>query len=193
MKQRVPEYEVLDLIINRWSPRAMSGESISNEQLMALFEAAKWAPSSYNNQPWRFIYATRDSKSWQKFLDLLVPFNKEWAQNAAVLIVAISHKNFEYNNKPSRTHSLDTGAATENLMLQAVSMNLVAHGMEGFDYDRAKKELNIPDDYQVEAMYAIGKHAPKEVLSAELQQREIPSDRKKVAQIAFEGEFKQAS
>lgn len=189
MKIRKSKYPVNPLILNRWSPRAMSGEFLSEKELMTLFEAARWAPSSYNNQPWRFIFATRDSKDWDILFNLLVDFNKSWTKTASALVVAISRKNFEYNNKLSITHSFDTGSAWENLALQATSMNLVAHGMEGFDYDRAKKELNIPDDYAVEMMFAVGKPGKKEDLSPELQAKEIISDRKPLNEIIFQGKF----
>lgn len=190
MKKRVADYKILDLILNRWSPRALSGESITDEALMTLFEAARWAPSSYNNQPWRFIYAKRDTQQWEALLNLLVVSNKIWAQHAAVLIVVISQNNFSYNNKPSRTHSFDTGAAWENLALQATAMGLIAHGMEGFSYDRARTQLNVPDDFTVEAMIAVGKPGRKEGLPPDLQKNEEPSDRKKVTEIIFEGTFK---
>jgi nitroreductase len=189
MPKRVADYPILDLILNRWSPRAMSGEPISDQELTSLFEAARWAPSSYNGQPWRIIYAKRDTQAWAPLFNLLVPFNQEWAKNAAVLVLVISRDTFEFNNKPARTHSFDTGAALENLALQGFSMGLVVHGMEGFDYDRAKKELGIPDGYTVQAMFAIGKPAPKEVLSPELQKREEPSDRKKIDACVCEGRF----
>jgi nitroreductase len=189
MDSRKAQYPVLDVILNRWSPRAMSGEEISHQELMSLFEAARWAPSSFNNQPWRFIYATRTGPYWPTFYNLLAPGNQEWAHRGAVLILAISHNNFEYNNKPSRTHSLDTGAATENLALQGYSMGLVVHGLEGFDYNRARVELSIPDDYTIEAMYVVGKHGPVTVLSEKLQKREVPSNRKKVEELIFQGSF----
>lgn len=124
MKKRIAEHEILDLILNRWSPRAMSGETISDKELMSLFEAARWAPSSYNNQPWRFIYAKRGTEHWNTLFNLLVDANKEWANKAAVLIVVVSANNFVYNNKPSRTHSFDTGAAWENLALQGYAQGL---------------------------------------------------------------------
>ena len=168
----------------------MSGKEISDEELMSLFEAAKWAPSSYNNQPWRFIYAKRNTSSWDIFFDLLVEFNQSWAKNASALIVIISRKNFEYNEKPSITSSFDTGAAWENLALQGSLDGLVVHGIEGFDYDKAKKVLNIPDDYKVEAMAAIGFPANKNVLSEELQKREEKSLRKSLKEIVFESKFK---
>lgn len=186
---REAEYPVLDLIINRWSPRAMSGDPITEQELMSLFEAARWAPSSYNHQPWRFIYALKDTPEWQKIYDLMVPFNQSWTHKAAVFIVILSHKYFEYNNKDARTHALDTGAATMNLALQGTSMGLVVHGIEGFDYDRIRKELHIPDDYEVQAIYIIGKPGSKEDLSHELQEREKPSDRLPVKELIYKGTF----
>lgn len=187
MQTRHPAHKVLDLIVHRWSPRAFSGEKISQEELFQIFEAARWAPSSYNNQPWRFIYAHRQTPAWDKLFNLLVPFNQSWVKDAAVLVLIISHKLFDKNNKPSRTHSFDTGAAWENMALQSESMNLITHGMEGFDYDRAQKELNIPDIYAVEAMIAIGRPGKKENLSKDLQEREIISDRKPIESFIFEG------
>lgn len=168
----------------------MSREEMTDEELMPLFEAARWAPSSYNGQHWRFIYAKRNTEHWNTFFDLLVDFNKQWAKNAAVLVVVISKKAFDFNNKPSVTHSFDTGAAWENLALQGTAMGLVTHGMEGFDYDKAKKVLAIPDDYQVEAMIAIGKRGKKEDLPKEMQEREMPSDRRPLREIVMEGGFK---
>lgn len=188
-KTRKPSYKINDLILNRWSPRSMTGEQLSNEELMALFEAARWAPSSYNNQPWKFIYAKRNSQYWDKFFNLLVEGNKAWAKNASALVVVISRKNFEHNEKPSQTHQFDTGAAWENLALEATSRGLVTHAMQGFDYERAAKELEIPESFQVMAMIVIGKKAPKERLDEDLQKREIPSERKPLSEIVMEGKF----
>ncbi|MFH1254607.1 MAG: nitroreductase family protein [bacterium] len=189
MDSKKPDYPINSIILKRWSPRAMSGESITKNDLMTLFEAARWAPSSYNNQPWKFIYAMRETPEWNTIFNLLVEFNQNWCKNAAILIVIISKNNFDYNNKNSRTHSFDTGAAWENLALQATHMNLVSHGIEGFDYDRAKKELGIPNDFTVEAMCAIGKPGKKENLSADLQKKEIPSGRKSISEFVFNGKF----
>ncbi len=188
-KIRKPRYEINPNILNRWSPRSFSGEDLRDDDLYALFEAARWAPSSYNNQPWRFIFAKKNSKHWNLLFNLLGDFNKQWCANASVLAVIISHKTFEYNGKPSVTHQFDTGAAWENLAIQATSQGLVTHAMQGFDYDKAKKDLQIPDEYEVMAMVAIGKKAPKERLSPELQQRETPSDRKPLDEIIMEGKF----
>ena len=187
---RKPEHEINKLIISRWSPRSMTAEEISDQDLMSLFEAARWAPSSYNNQPWRFIYAKRNTDHWEKFLGLMVEFNQSWAKNAAALVVLISHKNFEYNSKPSRTHNFDAGAAWENLALEGASRGLVVHGMEGFDYEKARKALGIPEDYDVECMIAIGVMDDKESLPKEMQDKEMPSTRKPLKEIIMEGSFR---
>lgn len=187
--KRKASRKILPLILNRWSPRALSGESITHDQLMALFEAARWAPSSYNNQPWRFIYAMRDTPAWDTLFNLLVPFNQSWCKNAAALVVVISKDLFSYNNKPSRTHSFDTGAAWQNLALQGSADGLVVHGMEGFSYDSAKSALKIPDGYTVEAMIAIGKPGKKSDLPADMQKDETPSDRRPLDEIVAEGRF----
>ena len=141
---RRSRYKINPLILNRWSPRSMTGEELKDEELMSLFEAARCVPSSGNEQPWRFIYAKRNTEDWNSLFNLLVDFNKRWAKDAAVLIVVVSKKEFEYNGKviPSVTHQFDTGAAWENLALEATSRDLVAHGTAGFDYDKARKDLD---------------------------------------------------
>ena len=188
---RKQEFYADTMFSKRWSPRAMSGEGIDSRELMRLFEAARWAPSAFNNQPWRFLYAMRETELWDGFFDLLVDANKVWTKNAAVLIVIISKKTFDYNGKPARTHSFDAGAAWLSLALQGSIMGLVVHGMQGFDYDRAANELNVPDGYQVEAMAAVGRDGKKEDLPEELREREFPSDRKGLSEIAFEGAFRE--
>lgn len=189
-KHRKADYPINTILLNRWSPRAMTGESLTDEELMPLFEAARWAPSSYNNQHWRFIYAKRNTPAWENLFSLPVEFNQAWCKNAAVLVVIISKNTFDFNGKPARTHSFDAGAAWENLALEGTARGLVVHGMEGFDYDKAKRILNIPDGYTVEAMCAIGKRAPKETLSPDMQAREQPSDRKPLKDLVWEGEFR---
>jgi nitroreductase len=187
---RKPQYKkVLPLILNRWSARAMSGESITHEQLMTLFEAARWAPSSFNNQPWRFIYALKGSADWDLFFNLLVKSNQGWCKNAAVLVVIVSKDTFDYDGKPARTHSFDTGAAWQNLALQGSADQLVVHGMQGFSYDRAKIELAIPDGYTVEAMFAIGKPGKISDLPLDQQAKEKPSDRRPMKEIVAQGTF----
>ena len=167
----------------------MTGEELTDEVLMSLFEAARWAPSSYNNQPWRFIYAKRSTEHWDRLFNLLVEGNKVWAKNAAALVVIIARKNFENNEKPARTNQFDTGAAWENLALEATFRELVVHGMQGFDYERARKDLEVPDNFDVVAMIAIGKRGSKDQLPPQLQEREYPNDRKPLKEIVMEGQF----
>jgi nitroreductase len=186
---RKAEQPVNDIFISRWSPRAMSGEEISEAELFSLFEAARWAPSSNNNQPWRFLYARRNTPHWNNIFQLLNESNQIWANKAAVLIVVISKKTFD-SDKPARTHSYDAGAAWGSFALQGTLNGLVVHGMQGFDYDKAKEMLRVPDDYQVEAMIAVGGKGKKEDLPPYLQERESPSARKSIAQIAMEGSFR---
>ncbi len=187
---RKPEYEVDQLFVDRWSPRAMSGEELSDHELLSLFEAARWAPSSFNNQPWRFLYARRNTPHWPVFFDLLVPGNQTWAQHAAVLILIVSKTTMDRNGQPSPTHTFDTGAAWQNLALQGWLKGFVVHGMQGFDYDKAVQVLAIPDGYQVEAIVAVGKPGQKGDLPTRLQEREIPSPRKNLLEIAWEGPFR---
>lgn len=188
-KFRTMEHDFSPFILKRWSPRSMTGETIDKNELMSLFEAAKWAPSSYNEQPWRFLYATKDSNNWPLFFELMGEFNQGWAKNAGALVLVISRNNFAYNDKPNVNHSFDTGAAWENLALEASEKGLVAHGMAGFDFEKARIDLKVPDNYSIEAMIAIGKPDKKENLPKDLQENEKPSDRKKLTKIIKEGIF----
>lgn len=189
-EKRQAAYPIDKLFLDRWSPRAMTGEEITREELLVLFEAARWAPSSYNNQPWRILFARRDSEHWPLFLNLLVETNQVWASKAAALLVFISKTTFDHNGKPARTHSFDTGAAWENLALQGTLRGYVVHGMQGFDYERAKTALEIPDEYQVEAMVAVGMPGSKESLPEKLQAIEAPNDRRPLEQTICEGLFR---
>ena len=188
-ERRKSDYPIQSFILDRWSPRAMTGESISSDELMRLFEAARWAPSSFNAQQWRALYARRETEHWPEFLGLLLEGNKTWAQNAAVLVVFISGKDFEHNGKPSITHSYDCGAAWENFALQGFSQGLVVHGMQGFDYERARTELKIPDEFQIEAMAAVGKPGDPSLLPEKLRAKESPNDRRKLSESICEGAF----
>jgi nitroreductase len=187
---RKPNYEIAPLLLDRWSPRSMTGEPLRDQELFPLFEAARWAPSSFNGQLWRFIVARRQNPGeFARFLDILVPANRVWAQHAAALVVVASRTRFEHHDKPSMTHVFDAGAAWENLALEATRRELVAHGMEGFDYARAKTELSIPDDFEVHAMIAIGRRAPAENLPEKYRAMEHPNSRRPLREIVFEGEF----
>lgn len=187
---RKSEYPVHELILNRWSARSFSSEPITDQELMTIFDAARWAQNSFNNQPWRFIYARKESSHWPKFFDLLEKGNQIWAKNAQVLVLVIAKKTFDYDGRPSITHQLDTGAAAQNMSLQAAFLNIVCHGMEGFDYQKAQAAFSIPDDYDIMAMFAMGKLGKKEDLPEKLQKAETPSSRKPFKEVVFENEFK---
>ncbi|MCP5506340.1 MAG: nitroreductase family protein [Chlamydiales bacterium] len=137
----------------------------------------------------RYILAKRETEHWSRLFDLLVPSNQSWVKNAGALMILISHKIFDHNGKPSNTHSFDAGAAWENLALEGSAKGLVVHCMQGFDYAKAKSTCNIPDDYQVEALVAVGKPGPKEALDPDTQKREFPSGRKPLSELIFHGTF----
>ncbi len=187
---RKPDYEIDKIFLDRWSPRAMSGEGISKEELFTLFEAARWAPSSFNEQPWRFIYAQRDTEDWERMFNLLGDFNRMWCKNAAVLVCLVSSKKFKESGKPNRNGVSDAGAAWENLALQASLKGLVAHGMAGYDVEKARKELKVPEDYEIIHMFAIGKPGDVSELPEGVQKMEKPNSRKPVKEFVFEGSFK---
>lgn len=186
---RTPEHPIDEEFPHRWSPRAMSGDAVSQDDLERLFEAARWAPSSNNNQPWRFLYARAGTPAFETFFNLLVPQNQVWCKQAGALLCIVSRNTFD-NGSESRTHSFDTGAAWMSLALQGQKQNLVTHGMQGFDYDRARTDLHVPDGYTVECMVAIGHPGRKEDLPEKLQAREEPNNRHPIASFAFEGGFK---
>lgn len=186
---RKTDHPIESIFVNRWSPRAMSGEPLKDQEISSLFEAARWAPSTYNEQEWRFLYARSTSKHWQAFFDLLMPANQVWCKNAGMLVVVLSKKTFTHNGKPNPVHTFDAGAAFENLALQGSHMGLVVHGMAGFDSNKARSTLAVPDDFAVEAMIAVGRPGKVEDLPKELQEREFPVGRKKIAEIAKEGPF----
>lgn len=190
---RESNHNIDPLFLERWSPRAYSGAPLSHEQLLTILEAAHWAPSASNNQPWRFIYGIKGSKAFDGLLDLLVPGNQRWAKDAGALVFLVSQTETssagDAERKPVPTHSFDAGAAWMALALQAQLMGLHAHGMAGLDYSRAKQELGIPDGFKLEMAAAIGELGRTEDLPEDLQGREKPSGRKPLEQLSFEGRF----
>ncbi|MES2258918.1 MAG: nitroreductase family protein [Pseudomonadota bacterium] len=188
------------MFLHRWSPRAFTAEPLPESQLMTLLEAARWAPSCFNSQPWRFLYARRDTPDWDRFVGLLTPDNQVWAKNASALVFVVSNtlmKNpaaapgaaGEDEWVPSYTHSFDAGAAWAQLGLQSTLQGLRAHGIIGIDMERTRLELNVPDNYRIEAAIAIGRQAPIETLGEDLQKKEQPSVREPLSVIALEGGF----
>jgi nitroreductase len=191
---RTADHPISSQFLERWSPRAFTGEVISEADLMTIFEAARWAPSSYNSQPWRFVYARRGTPHWEKLLGLLIPFNQSWAKEAGALVFIVSNSLMTPPNSdkpvPSHSHSFDTGAAWGHMALEAQRIGWHTHGMVGFDIPRAFAELDVPEGHRVEAAVAIGRQCDKSVLPEPLQAREAPSPRKPISESVFEGGFK---
>lgn len=179
------------LFVDRWSPRAFDRSKIDDRDLDIIFEAAGLAPSAFNYQPWRFLYAHRDDPIWDQFVGLLNPFNQSWAQNASAMIFIVTDTTMEQGEATSlsRTHSFDAGAAWAQMALQATALGYHAHAMAGIDYDRAQSELNVPPHFRVEVAVAIGRRASPDTLPDALREREAPSGRKPVDEIAFAGTF----
>jgi len=189
---RQSEYPVDPLFLDRWSPRAFDGDAMPNEHLLTILDAAHWAPSASNQQPWRFVYAHKDSEDWPLFVELLMEGNQRWAKNASVLLFILSRDHNisrEGEKKPSATHSFDAGAAWFSLAMQAHLLGYHAHGMAGIFKDQIVEKLDVPDGYKVEAAVAIGTLADKAVLPDDLAEREVPSKRLPLSDVAFKGRF----
>ena len=192
MSARTANPRVLPLIVERWSPRAFDASALPQADLDVIFEAAGLAPSAFNYQPWRFLYAHRaDAALFESFLAPLVPFNQMWAKDASVLVYVVSDENMTNNesSNPNHSHSFDAGGAWANLALQATALGYHAHGMTGLDFAKAREVLHVPEGFRIEAAIAIGRQAPAEVLPEGLRDREVPSPRKPVAEIAYAGTF----
>ncbi len=180
-----------DVIARRWSPRAIDpAQPVRREQLVALLEAARWAPSCFGDEPWRYLVQDRfrGAAGWQQAFDCLAEGNQIWVKNAPVLLLAVATPNFGHNQQPNRWAPYDTGAASENLCLQATALGLVAHQMGGFDPEKAQRAFQIPADHLCMAMIAVGHPGSVEDLPAALRDKEqAPRQRKPLEQIAFEG------
>ena len=191
IKETPVDHEILDVIKNRWSPVAFSDQPIEPEKINSLFEAARWTMSSRNEQPLRFIYATKaDGKSFEKIAGLLTEDNA-YAKNAYLLMVVCAMKNFVYKNKPNPVYLYDTGAAAGYLFLQAVALGLIGHEMRGFDREAAYEKLNIPAN-QVEAVTMMAVGYPGEldnelIIEEKRQDHLAERARKPISEIAFRG------
>ncbi len=182
-------YLVHDLIRDRWSPRAYSAESVEPEKLGSLLEAARWAASCFNEQPWRFLVATKDQpEEYERLLNCLVEGNISWAKAAPVLMISVAKKTFTRNGRDNRHGVHDVGLAVGNLSAQATAMGLAVHQMAGFLVDKTREEYGIPDDFEPVAAIAIGYPGKAEDLPEALQEKEnAPRSRKPLAEIAFTG------
>lgn len=188
---RKPDHPVAPVFVDRWSPRSFSGEPIPDRVLATAFEAARWAPSANNGQPWRFIVSRNGDAAWPLFLGLLATRNREWAQRASALVAIVSNTRIERRGEVvhNGSHSFDTGAAWANFAHQALLLGWHTHGIGGFDREGARFALAIPDDYAVETIVAIGRQDTLETLHADFHAGEQPSTRRPLADFVFEGRF----
>ncbi len=193
MTDRRADHPIDPLFLDRWSPRAFDGSEVPDADLATMFEAARWAPSAFNSQPWHFLYAKRGDSNWERFLSLLIPWNQSWAHTASVLVYIVSDSlpMTDKNGAPkeSSTHSFDAGAAWVSLALQATRMGYHAHGMSGIQYDLARAALGLPERYVLNAACAIGRAGDVAQLDEKLQAREHPSDRKPQSEFVHAGRF----
>ncbi len=189
---RKADHPVTSHFVERWSPRAYIGESISDAALLRILEAARWAPSASNLQPWVFLIAKRGTPDFDRYLSLLAEGNRGWAKEAGALVFLVSRTTraaADGSQVPSRSHSLDAGAAWAYLALEASALGWPAHGMIGVDFERAHAELEIPDNCHIEMAIALGKRGDKAQLPENYQKIEQPNARKPLSEIAFAGNF----
>ena len=187
---RHADHVIDDLFLRRWSPRAMSGEPMSMEALMRLFEASRWAPSSGNSQPWRFVYARAGTPEFHRYFDLLADGNKRWCHRAGALVIVVAKTQGD-DGRPWRTHAFDTGAAWMALALQGTLAGFVVHGMGGFDRDRAREVAHVPEGHDVMCMIAVGHSGKIEDLDEPERSRETANDRQPVSSFVHEGRFEE--
>lgn len=189
--QRHADHPIDPVNLERWSPRAFDSSVVTRDILFTLFEAARWAPSAYNSQPWRFVYGLRGTPQWDLLLSALLPFNQAWAQYSSALVFILSDTLFtrpgQTEPAPATTASFDTGAAWGVLALQGTRLGLHLHAMAGFDPIRAAEVLHSSAQYRIEAAVAVGRIGEPDSLPETLRAREFPSPRKPVQEIAFEG------
>lgn len=190
-KKAVTSVPIHDLMARHWSSRAYdAAKPVSREQLIALLEAGRWAPSCNGDEPWRYLVwdRARDSAGWQKAFDCLKPGNQAWCKNVPVLMLSCAGSVFSFNGNPNRWTQHDTGMASLSIALQAVALGLIAHQMGGFDADKARATFNIPAEYTPMAMIAVGYQAAPEVLDEETRKKElVPRKRRPLTECFFEG------
>jgi len=183
MENRTFDYEILELIQNQWSPRAFdSKHAVADEDLMALIEAARYAPSCFNEQPWRYILAN-GGENYEKILNTLAPTNQIWASKAPAFILILAKQKFTYHENENRWHLFDAGTSWGYLNLEAQRRGMITHAIGGFDVELARSAFNISNDYSVIAVIAIGYYGNKEDLDSEHIDREHPSPRKEIRDI----------
>ena len=190
-KPAITQVPIAEIIAKRWSPRAFdASKPVSQAQIIALLEAARWAPSCFGDQPWRFLVWNKnmDESAWQQAFDCLAPSNQTWVKAAPVLMLTCADTLFGHNQQPNRWGQHDTGAAAENLCLQASSMGLAVHQMGGFNSDLAREKFVIPAQYTPMAMLAVGYEGDANNLPDDLKARELAQrKRKPLGELFFDG------
>ncbi len=187
IKQAIPADGVLPIFHQRWSARAFADRDVAKEDLQRVFEAARWAPSSSNEQPWRYVVGTRGTETHRKVSESLAPSNRVWAQKAPVLMIAVAKTRFSQRDAPNLYAIHDMGAASAYLVLEAAALGLTTHQMAGFDREKARSLLEIPGEYDFGSAIALGYQGEPETLpNDELIKREIqPRERKGLGEFVF--------
>lgn len=194
-KPALTDHPIHPLIEKRWSPRAFSEKGIGFDTLRSLLEAARWAPSSYNEQPWSFILATKDDPAeYERLLSCLAPANQKWARQAPVLMLSVARMSFERNGNPNRHAFHDVGLAVANLIVQAMSMDIYAHPMGGFDRDKALETYNIPEGYEPVTGIALGYAGDPQTLPDHYRDIELaPRERRPLDSFVYSGRWGEIS
>jgi nitroreductase len=190
-KPATPGYPINELMRERWSPRAFLDKAVEPGKLLAIMEAARWAPSSFNEQPWTFFIARKEeTEEFEKMLGCLVEANRAWAKGAPVLLISVVKKSFTQGGKPNRVAIHDVGLASENMTLQAVELGLLTHGMAGIEQEKVRDVYNLPEDYEAVAAWAIGYDGDPALLQGKLREmEEAPRTRKALKEFVFGGKF----
>jgi nitroreductase len=195
-KKADTQVAINDLLARRWSGRAFDPERpLAREQVLALLEAARWSPSCYGDEPWRFIVCDReaDAEAWHAAFACLSEGNQSWAGNAPLLMLVVASEHFRSNGKPNRWGQYDTGAAAMGLCIQATAMDLMVHQMGGFDSDRARQSFAVPDGFQPMAVLAVGYQLPVDAIPGALEERErAPRRRSPLGEHFFAGSWGRA-
>src|SRR6187200_2617919 len=180
------DYPINELIAKRWSARAFSTRQVEKSKLLSILEAARWAPSSRNEQPWRYIVFTNNNPEKLKKAQSVLKDINDYAKRAPILVCAITKKTYSDNRNHNRLHFHDLGAANENMFLEAFNQGLIMHEMGGFDIQKAREIFNIPEDYETGVMIAIGYQDNYDILPDSLSQKAfLPRQRKSLSEIAF--------
>ena len=188
------QFPILDSFKQRWSPRAYSEQSIEKEKLQSILEAARWAPSARNEQPWRFILGVKGNGSWEKIFESLVEWNQQWTKRVSVLVLNLGKKFYDFEHLPNHTYQYDTGQAVAMMVTEAVNQGLIGHQMSGFSAEKAIELFDIPEDYYPISVSAFGYYGDPELLPDDIKESEFEErKRRPFNETVFAGKFGEAS